>query len=54
MRNRNNINFGNDFDKAFNKTAKVAVGAWIVALLFNLVLWGVIIFAIVKLVLHFT
>lgn len=42
--------FDDDFDKAF----KFAVGGWFFATLLSLALWGVVIWAIVKLVLHFT
>lgn len=42
------------FDKDFDKAFKIGVGAWLVALGLSIVLWGVAIWAVVMLVLHFT
>lgn len=43
-----------DFDKNFNRAAKFGIAAWLGILVFNLILWGVIIWAIIELVQHFT
>lgn len=41
-------------DDEFDKIFKGFIGVWGLALLLSLVLWGVAIWAVVKLVLHFT
>lgn len=43
-----------NFDKNFKRTTRGIAAAWAIGLLINLVFWGVVIWAIIELVQHFT
>ena len=54
MRNTPNRRFHDawedDFDRKFNRAFKWGVGVWVGVLIANLIIWGVVIWAIVELV----
>lgn len=43
-----------DFDKKFERAAKATLAVWIGGLLLTLAFWGVVVWAIIALVSHFT
>ena len=42
-----------DFDRQFKRTARLAIGLWVLGVLLSLTFLGVIIWAIIMLVQHF-